>query len=85
MTDLNSAYHVTKAVKERVSTEMVEALKRGSFYINTSHSTPTFALGTGMQKTDFTNFAETKAEKGKLARNIKEVSCLDPNVRNYPK
>ena len=43
-----------------------QALKcssRGSFYINTSQSTPTFALGTGMQKMDFANFVETNSDK----------------------
>ena len=65
---------MTKAVEERTSTEMVEVLKGGSFYINTSHSSPTFALGAGMQKMDFTNFAETKAEKGKIVTNVKAGS-----------
>ena len=73
---------MTKAVEERTSTEMVEVLKGGSFYINTSHSSPTFALGAGMQKMDFTNFAETKAEKVEILRNMKAVSYLNPNLRN---
>ena len=67
--DLNSTYRVTKAVKESTSVESVEVLEEGSFYTNTSHSSPTFALGAGMQKIDFTNFAETISEKGKIVRN----------------
>ena len=51
--DLNTKYiyHIVpKGVKERTSTEMVEVLTKGSFYSNSSHSSPTFALGAGTQK-----------------------------------
>ena len=62
---------VPKGVKERTSTEMVEVLTKGSFYSNSSHSSPTFALGAGTQKKDFMNLAEghkCKNGKGKFSR-----------------
>ena len=63
--DLNSAYRVTKAVKERTSTEMVEVFEGGSFYINTSHSSPTFALGAGMQEMISPNLQKLNRKRAK--------------------
>ena len=83
--DLNSTYRVTKAVKERTSVESV--WREGSFYINTSHSSPTFALGAGMQKIDFTNFAETISEKGKIIKRKTKLALILElgSLRTLPK
>ena len=56
---------MTKAVKERMSTEMVEVFEGGSFYINTSHSSPTFALGAGMQEMISPNLQKLNRKRAK--------------------
>ena len=76
--DLNSTYRVTKAVKERMSTEMVEVFEGGIILYQYITLKSNFCTWSRNAKNDFTNFAETKSEKGKIIKTIK--SCIHETI-----